>query len=109
MIKTNQVKKYSLKEWIILKENILSKLKETANKDHNGVTQQLPGLLLFINYIIDHKEIFETTEDTAINSWLNLRYRKILFKTSTNHLPLLINCTNNLLRVIVMWRLKINK
>jgi len=109
MVKTNQVKKYSLKEWITLKENILSKLKETAYKDHNGVTQQLPGLLLFINYIIDHKEIFETTEDTAINSWLNLRYRKILFKTSTNHLPLLINCTNNLLRIIVMWRLKINK
>lgn len=109
MIKTNQVKKYSLKEWITLKKNILSKLKETANKDHNGVIQQPPGLLLFINYIIDHKEIFETTEDTEINSWLSLRYRKILFKTSTNHLPLLINCTNNLLRVIVMWRLRINK
>jgi hypothetical protein len=112
MIKLSHIQKYSLEDWMLLKEDIKSSLKQTANKDHSGIIQSLPSLLHFINYIIDNKEILTHTEkDYELNSspWVSLRNRKLLFKSPLDRMPIHINNQKNSSKFIALWRLKISK
>jgi len=110
MVKTKQVKKYSFEDWIFLKEIITTNLKEISHKNHSGVLQEPPGILIFVEYVINHKEIFNYNNDEdEVPCWINLRCKKTLFKASLENLPLLINTKNKTTKLITSWRLKISK
>jgi hypothetical protein len=94
-------------EYEILRKDIEESLNVKSIKDHNGKPMlNKPGLLLFLEYIL---KMPKDSPEKIIQCWLNAAYRKLLYKTPLEIMPLLINHKKICFKLVSSWRLRINK
>lgn len=97
---------YTKEEYEILRKDLISRDTELSLKHHNGTPVAKTGLYEFVDHIL-YKH--DPVKSEIVDCWLNLSCRKLLFKSSLNAMPLLINHKKATTRIIAKWRLKISK